>query len=174
MDIAQNSISAHASVIEIETVVRRCEDRLTITVRDNGCGMDADMLKSVTDPFTTSRTTRKVGLGIPFFRLGAEACGGDFSIKSSVGEGTCITASYQISHIDRPPMGDMAETMLTLAVSNPDVRFVYRLDVDETVFVFDTGAISEVLGDVPITEPEIVRWMKEYLIQGIDELNGGI
>ena len=175
LDIVQNSISAKADTVEIAEIVSHEEDKLTIIIKDNGCGMDEDMQKHVIDPFTTSRTTRKVGLGIPFFKLGAEACDGEFSLRSTPGEGTEISASYRISHIDRPPMGDMAETILTTVVTNENVRFIYALDVDGRVFRFDTGEIRDTLGyDIPLSTPDVVQWMSDYLKQGIEELNGGI
>lgn len=175
MDIAQNSISAGATLIEIEVIVDHERDAVFTSVKDNGCGMDEETVGRVVSPFETSRTTRKVGLGIPFFKMGAEECGGSFELSSKPGEGTYISASYAISNIDRPPLGDMAETMLALAACNEGVDFLYRYTVDGNEFVFDTREIRCILGEgIPLNLPDIMAWMREYLDQGIEELNGGI
>jgi len=114
LDIAENSISAGASKIKILVYENTAEDLLTITIEDNGKGMDAEMVEKIIDPFTTSRTTRQVGLGIPFFKAAAESCNGAFTIKSQLGIGTKIEASFQHSHIDRMPLGDLSSTLHTL------------------------------------------------------------
>ncbi|MEG1547211.1 MAG: ATP-binding protein [Clostridia bacterium] len=175
LDIVQNSISAGAKLIDTEVTVQHATDELTVSITDDGCGMDEQTVEKVISPFTTSRTTRKVGLGIPFFKAGAEATGGNFFLTSKIGFGTRISATYVISNIDRPPLGDMAETMLTLAVCNQGIDFVYRYTVDEEQFIFDTREVREALGsEVPFSSPEVMGWMREYLIQGIKELNGGV
>ena len=111
LDIIQNSIVAKATLIEIELYVFHAEDRMGLSISDNGCGMTEEFQRQVLDPFVTTRTTRKVGLGIPMFQAGAEASGGTFSLQSAPGQGTRIEASYRISHWDRPPLGDIAETL---------------------------------------------------------------
>lgn len=175
MDIAQNSIVAGASVIRIIVKIDQHADRISISVEDNGCGMDAAMVEAVVSPFTTSRTTRKVGLGIPMFKAGAESCDGDFELSSKPGEGTYISASYRISHLDRPPLGDMAETILALVVCNPDLDFIYEYIVDEKEYLFDTRMIRDVLGhEVALNLPEVAAWIRDYLKEGINELNGGV
>ncbi len=175
MDIVQNSISAGASLIDTEVAVDHTGNRLSVTVTDDGCGMDEEMAKSVISPFTTSRTTRKVGLGIPFFKAGAEQTGGGFSLWSKPGSGTRISAWYVIDNIDRPPLGDMAETMLTLVVCNEEVDFIYRYTVDAETFTFDTREVREALGEgIPFQTPEVMAWLRDYLKQGIEELNGGV
>ena len=136
--------------------------------------MDEETAARVLSPFATSRTTRKVGLGIPFFKEAAEGCGGSFALTSSPGVGTRVYASFRLSNIDRPPLGDMAETMLTLTACNENVDFVYRYTVDKTEFVFDTRQIREILGaDIALTTPDVMAWMKGFLSQGIQELSGG-
>ena len=173
-DIVENSVSAGATLIQIGITVEHAKDWMKVSVQDNGCGMDEALVQRVISPFTTSRTTRKVGLGIPFFKAGAEAAGGSFELSSKVGEGTSIAAEYQISNIDRPPLGDMAETILTLAVCNETIDFVFNYKVNSELFVFDTREIRTVLGPVPFHQPEVMGWMREYLIEGIEELNGGV
>ena len=175
MDIAQNSIVAGASLIQIGVKVEHQKDHMSISIEDNGCGMDAEMVEAVVSPFTTSRTTRKVGLGIPMFKAGAESCDGDFELRSTPGVGTYIAASYRISHLDRPPLGDMAETMLALVVCNPELDFVYDYTVDGEEYLFDTRMIRETLGNVvPLNLPEVAAWIRDYLKEGINELNGGV
>lgn len=175
LDIVQNSITAGSSLITIEVTVDHAGDLLYVGVMDNGSGMAPDMAQRALSPFTTSRTTRKVGLGIPMFKAGAEATGGSFSLASDLGVGTCVRASYRISHIDRPPLGDMAETMLAIVVSNPETDFVYDYKVDGAQFLFDTRKIRAALGEgVPLNLPDVVLWIKDCLYEGISELNGGV
>jgi hypothetical protein len=175
LDIVQNSLSAGANLIEVSVEINTDADLLTVGVADNGSGMDEQTCLRVTYPFYTSRDTRKVGLGIPFFKEGAEGCGGDFFLSSAPGEGTKIGASYRLSHIDRPPLGDMAQTMLTLCVCNEDVGFVLRYARDDKEFMFDTREIRLALGDgIPFRTPEVMEWLKGYLSEGIEEVNGGM
>lgn len=175
LDIAQNSISADAAHIDISVEVDRAADRMRCEVRDDGRGMDGDFQKKVTDPFATSRTTRKVGLGIPFFKEGAEGCDGEFELESAPGAGTRIAASFRISHIDRPPLGDMAETMYGLVCCNDAIDFTYTYRVDDKTFSFDTRAVREALGgEIPLSTPAVAAWIRDCLSEGIAELNGGV
>ena len=126
LDIAQNSIAAGATRVLLSVQEDTANDRLTLTVADNGCGMTLQQLARVRDPFFTTRTTRKVGMGIPLFRMAAETAGGTFDIQSEKGNGTTVTAVFGLRHIDRMPLGDMAGTVATLIRLNPQVDFVYR------------------------------------------------
>ena len=175
LDIIQNSISAGASEVGVSVEVDHARDMMRTEVRDNGRGMDEEMAKAVISPFTTSRTTRKVGLGIPFFKEGAEGCDGSFELESKPGVGTRIAASYRISHIDRPPLGDMAETMAATVCCNPDIDFTYEYRVDGSEFLFSTKEIRATLGpEIPLDTPQVAAWIREYLNEGIQELNGGV
>lgn len=175
LDLAQNSVSAGATRVEIGVDDQPEADTLSIAITDNGCGMPPDMVRRVQDPFVTSRTTRKVGLGIPLFKNGCESCGGHFSLTSTVGVGTTIAGTYQRSHIDRPPLGDMAGSMMVLIMANPELDFIYRHRKGEEEFLFDLTEIRAVLGDdVPLTEPSIQQWMSDCLTQGLNTLYGGI
>ena len=167
LDIAENSIAADASEIGILVAENTLTDRLIISVEDNGKGMDADMVARVIDPFVTSRTTRKVGLGIPLFKAAAEACNGSFSIRSKPGEGTLINAEFQRSHIDRMPLGDLSGTLLTLIVANPNIHwiFTYRFNVNE--FVLDDAPIKKELEGIPLTDPHVLSYLREFLESGI-------
>lgn len=175
LDIIQNSISAGAALVQVIIEEDQDADTLRITIIDDGCGMDEEFLQYVVSPFTTTRTTRKVGLGIPMFREGALSCEGTFSIDSAKGKGTKVVAQYRRSHIDRPPLGDMAETMLALVVCNPEKpEFYYRHTFGEREYLFDTRPVRQTLGDVPLNMPDVVAWIKEDLQSGLQELYGGV
>lgn len=163
LDIAQNSISAGAQLIEISVAEDTAKALLTVTVADNGCGMDDDQLRNVCDPFFTTRTTRKVGMGIPLFRLAAEQTGGKLDISSKKGEGTVISAVFHTDSIDFTPLGDIASTVTLLISMNTDRDFVYRREVDKNSFELDTRQMKKILDGVPLNEPEVVQWMKEYI-----------
>lgn len=163
LDIAQNSIAADADTVMIEVSEDTLGDKMTVIITDNGKGMSEEMLSAVTDPFTTGRTTRRVGLGIPLLKHAAELTGGSFDIKSKLGEGTTVTAVFGLSHIDRQPLGDIASTMHQLAVMNENTDFIYVHSIDEKVFRFDTKEIKKILGGVSLNAPEVSLWLLEYL-----------
>ncbi len=173
LDISQNSVKANASKIDIVLTESEKLDLVSITITDNGCGMSPDFLKSVTDPFVTTRTTRKVGLGIPLLRQLTIDTQGEFNINSKVGEGTSVFASFKLTHLDRPPIGDMPSTIVTLISSNPDIRYVYKHKTDVGEFVFDTDEIKETLDGIPISEPEILVWLGGYLTENLNSIKGG-
>ena len=170
LDIVQNSISAGAALISLEIIEDSAQDYLEFTVADDGKGMSEDFIRRVIDPFTTSRTTRKVGLGIPLLKHACEACGGSLRITSEVGVGTVVIARFGYSHIDRQPLGDMAETMHGLMTSYETVDFVYRHTVDGKTFSADTREIKTILGGVPLAAPEVLLWLLEYLRDGEQSL----
>ena len=154
-------------------------DKLTIYIEDNGKGMDKDFLEKVKDPFVTTRTSRKVGLGIPLMVAACKRCEGDLVIESERNVGTKLKATFKRSHIDRAPIGDMAETMLSLILAGSDgnsaVDFVYRHIIDDAEFCMDTREIRAALGgDVPLSEPEVLMWVKDYINEGIANLRGGV
>ena len=170
LDIVQNSVVAGATKIEVDICEDIQADRLAVIIRDNGCGMTKEFLEKVVDPFTTKRTTRKVGLGIPLFKAAAEATDGSFDIWSEVGRGTVVTAVFGHSHIDRQPLGDMAGTMLGLFTSYENINFLYRHKSNDKVFEVDTAELKSVLGDVPFSAPEVYLWLSDYLKEGEEEL----
>lgn len=174
LDIAQNSIRANASEIEICTKVSTAKQTLTITIRDNGDGMSKDLVASVQDPFTTSRTTRKVGLGIPLFKMAAEQTGGTLTIQSELGKGTCVTAVFHINHIDFSPLGDMGSTMSTLIGMNETLDFTYTCTTDDNAFTLDTKEMREMLQDVPLNSPEIMQWITQYVNENTNAILGGV
>ena len=141
LDVVENSISAKASRIEIKVVEDTGKNLLTIEIKDNGLGMDEATVKKVLDPFFTTRTTRKVGLGLPLLSQAARESGGDMEIESKVGRGTRVKATFGYSHIDRKPLGDMEMTLSTLIAGNPAVDFIYEHKKDESEYRFDTREI---------------------------------
>lgn len=164
LDIVKNSVKAGATLIGIDVTESVQENRLSIVISDNGCGMSKEFLARVRDPFTTTRTTRKVGLGIPLFEAAALQCEGAFDITSEEGVGTVVTASFQKDHIDRAPLGDMAETMTTLVSGSPEIDFCYTYTTDTDRFVFDTRTIRGELGpEVPLNLPDVLLWMEEFI-----------
>lgn len=170
LDIAENSVAANASTIEIAVDEDLKTDRLKLAVTDNGKGMDAATVASVVDPFVTSRTTRKVGLGIPLLKEAAELCNGYLKIDSTVGKGTRLECEFQHSHIDRMPLGDVAGTLLTLVIANPHIRWLLHYRVNDATFEFDSLPIVEELGDVPLTEPSILAFVRQMLQDGIADV----
>ncbi len=173
LDVAENSTRAGASLVTILIDVDTAADTLSVSIRDDGCGMTEEQVSRVTDPFFTTRTTRKVGLGVPFFKMAAEASGGSFSIYSVVGEGTDVTAVFGLSSIDRMPLGDISTTIQNLIVYHPDSDFLYRYTYDGESFTLDTREFREVLGGVPLDTPEVAQYILEYLIENKRETDNG-
>ncbi|MGI6315531.1 MAG: ATP-binding protein [Christensenellales bacterium] len=174
LDLTQNALSAGASLVEVTIEEDTVGDRLSLTVEDNGRGMDAELVSKVVSPFVTGRTTRKVGLGIPLFKEACEACEGEFSLTSAPGVGTRISGWYRLSHIDRPPMGDMAGTLQTLILMNPERNFVWKQTRDGREFSLDTRQIREIVGpDVPLDGPDMTAWFAQTIPEGVKSLYGG-
>ncbi len=193
LDALQNSLEAGATLVELTVDEDLGADRLTITIRDNGRGMDEATLRHVTDPFFTTRKTRRVGLGIPLFKAAAEHCNGSFVITSAQGEGTTVVATFQHSHLDRAPLGDIAGTLLSFILGGMcDVKYVHRVvkgnketrgketREEETreedsrelkEFEFSTVEIKAELGDIPLTHPAVREWLRQLLIEGEAELS---
>lgn len=166
LDVTQNSFTAGAKAVDL-SVTERC-GMLTLVVADNGRGMSPEFLARVTDPFTTTRTTRKVGLGIPLLQLAAQQTGGSLNIQSTVGVGTTVTAVFCGDSIDLPPLGDMAVTVALLCQGMPgDVELTYTRMTEKGVFRFDTREMRAILGpDTPLGHPEITQWMQAYIAEG--------
>ena len=173
LDIAENSVTALAQRIEIAVREDLPANRLCASVQDNGKGMDAETVSRLADPFFTSRTTRKVGLGVPLFKAAAEACNGVLEISSHPDTGTTISVEFQRDHIDRMPLGNFPDTMLALLIAHPEInwRFEYAAILahpqGQTIFSFDDAPIKEVLGDVPLSEPEVLTYLREILTTGV-------
>lgn len=179
LDLSQNSISAGADLVQVTVNEDKKADRLTICIEDNGRGMDKDFLERVMDPFVTTRTSRKVGLGIPLMQAACKRCEGDLIIESKKNVGTKLTATFKHSHIDRAPMGDMAETMVSLVLAGSNgsktVDFVYRHIIDHRDFCLDTREIRTALGsNVTLAEPDVLMWIKDFINEGLVNLRGGV
>jgi anti-sigma regulatory factor (Ser/Thr protein kinase) len=170
LDIAQNSIAAGAGMIEISIHEDLVSDRYILTVKDNGKGMDKVTLSKVSDPFFTSRTTRKVGLGIPLLKLNAERTGGSFTIESETGKGTKITAAFVLSNIDLLPEGDLTGTIVMLASMNPTIEFVYTYTTATGSYTFDTREIKNVLGEISISDLSVYPYLKEIISENLKEI----
>jgi anti-sigma regulatory factor (Ser/Thr protein kinase) len=173
LDVANNSVRANADLIELSILIHRDTDTLTIIISDNGCGMTKEQLAKVEDPFFTTRTTRGVGLGVPFFKQAALSTGGSFSVESDIGVGTKVTATFVLSHIDRMPLGDMNSTVYTLITMNTQIDFLYTYEIDEKFFQLDTREFRRILGDVPLDAPQVSAYIKDYLEENQEEVNGG-
>lgn len=167
LDIAENSVKAGASLTEIK--IDEDEERLTLTITDDGCGMTAEVLKSVTDPFYTTRTTRKVGMGIPLLKLEAEMTGGKLEITSRCdseypdSHGTDVKAVFNKKHIDFTPLGDVSESIATLIQGHPETDFLFTHNTGGKRIALDTREIKRILDGVPINSYEVINWIKEYL-----------
>ena len=171
LDIAQNSITAGARNIAIGIVEDELANTYTIRVEDDGCGMSEEMVKRVTDPYITSRTTRKVGMGISLLMHSAEQAGGHLNIESEIGKGTKLEAMFVHNHIDRPELGDMAGVMTLLIGANPEIRFQYWHQKNEKEFTLDTDEIKETLEGIPINEPEVLKFIREMIRENIKEIS---
>lgn len=163
LDIVQNSIKASAGLIQITVDEDVAGNRLTATVEDDGCGMSTQQVEAVTNPFYTTRTTRKVGLGVPLFKMAAEMTGGTFHIASQPGVGTKLTAAFVYDSIDRMPLGGMTETITALVQCNPTLDFVYCHSYNGCAYTMDTREFRQVLGDIPLNENSVLQFIKEYI-----------
>ncbi|MGI6004678.1 MAG: ATP-binding protein [Christensenellales bacterium] len=173
LDILQNAIAAGAKLIRLVIRVDTRRDELEIVVEDDGCGMDQETARRVMSPFATSRTTRKVGLGIPLFAQSCRASGGDLVIASEKGAGTTLTAGYKLSHIDRPPMGDLAATVAAAVLSDPDIDYIYEHKAnDEQACLLDTRRMRRVLGgEISLSETNIIDWIRRSVYEELNALN---
>jgi len=167
LDIVENSISAGATLVKIELFIDRERDEFTLTISDNGKGMDGEMVKNIRNPFFTTRTTRKVGLGVSFLDEIAELTGGKLEIASTPGKGTVVSLRLPFSHPDRPPLGDIISTLMTILMTSIDVRFVYRETRNGKEWIFDS---SEIMG---ISDPVFLKQVKDMLYNSYKEFTGG-
>lgn len=171
MDVAQNSITAGATLITISLEESTAAGELVIGIDDNGCGMNEEQLRQVQSPFYSTRKTRSIGLGVPLFKMACEMTGGSFSIESAQDIGTKVRARFMTGHIDMIPVGDMAETIILLVSCNPSIDFVYKRVRDAKEAVMDTRELREVLGDeVSLAAPEVVQWLRGYLMEQLEEI----
>lgn len=168
LDIAENSLKAGSTLTEI--IINETKTALVLQIKDNGCGMNKEILNSVTNPFYTTRTTRSVGLGIPLLKLACEQTGGDLKIVSKTKEespdshGTAVTARFIKNHLDYTPLGDVISTLTTLIQGHPDRDFLFRHEKEDKTVELDTRKIRKTLGDdIPLSEFEVLSWIRSYL-----------
>lgn len=174
LDIAENSVKAGATLTELLLTER--DNLLTVTIRDDGCGMDEKTAAGAADPFYTTRTTRRVGMGLPLFKLEAEQTGGTFSLTSRSSadhpddHGTAVTAVFDTSHIDCPPLGDVISTVTTLIQGHPDTDFYYRHQRGNAAVELDTRELRAVLGDVPLNTYDVIVWIRDSLTEQYQQI----
>ena len=170
LDVAENGIAAGADRIRIAIDENTEADRLRIVISDNGRGIPAEKIALVHDPFYTTRTTRRVGLGLSLLESAAKRCDGFMTIESTFGHGTTVTAQFRYGHIDRAPLGDMAGTLFALILGNPDIDFDYHHARNEKTFDFDTRKIKNEQGNRPVTHPGVMAYLMRLIRQGLAEL----
>lgn len=170
LDICQNSIKANASLIEIIVTDDIENNKYIIEIFDNGFGMDKKTLSEVADPFFTTRTTRKVGLGISLFKMAAEMCNGSLEITSIVNKGTEVTAIFQKDHIDRAPLGDIEDSLCILILNESMIDIYYKHICNKNTYVFDTREIRKILEGLPFTDYNVIMWIKNNIKEGIKNI----
>ena len=170
-DLMENSTAANSSLVRL-TIRDSIKDNLFhFVIEDNGKGMSPEFLAKVTDPYTTSRTTRKVGLGLPLIKMNTENCGGGINLTSEVGKGTRLEFWFQHDHWDRPPMGDLAGWLVMLVSQHEDIHFIITYTTDVDSFVFDTDEVKEALGGMSMNDVTIVRYLKEMVAGNLEEIH---
>lgn len=171
LDIAQNSVAASSPLTKITVEENTLEKTLRITISDTGKGMTKEQIENVTDPFFTTRTTRKVGMGVPLFKMAAEQTGGSFEITSTLGKGTKTEAIFKTDSVDFTPLGDIAGTVATLVSMNEALDFVFEYIKDGKSFVFSSKEIKKLLDGVSLSTPSVVMWITDYIRENIESLN---
>jgi hypothetical protein len=167
VDIVANSLRAEAKHIGIFITEDFDRNRLNILIRDDGNGMDERTVRGVADPFFSTKMGKKIGLGVPLLKGTAEICNGEFDIKSFRGQGTEVSASFQLDHPDLPPLGNLKDTILVLLVSNPETDFAFRYSAGKKNFALDTKEMREPLGSVPLNHPKVIAFLRSYLEENL-------
>ncbi len=170
LDIVENSLAAGAGRVEIRIEEDLRADRMVLEIIDDGCGMDETMVKQALDPFFTTKTVRRVGLGLPLLAEACRICDGELCLQSCPGEGTTVKATFQHSHIDRKPLGQMGDTLITLIVGHPEVDLLYEHRKDGKVFSLDTREIKSDLGDIPLNAPQVISALRTLILSGLEGL----
>lgn len=170
LDLMENSLTANSKDVYLTIEDSLKDNKYSFTIVDNGKGMSPEFLAKVTDPYTTTRTTRKVGLGLPLIKMNTENAGGGMSIESKVGEGTTLKFWFQHDHLDRPPLGDIEGTIVMLCSQHEDIHIVYTHKTDEGEFVFDTNEVKEALGGATMNDLSVIRFLKEMIKENLEEI----
>lgn len=163
LDLLQNSTVVDSTLIELEIEDSLKDNIFRFTITDNGRGMSKEFLEKVTDPYSTTRTTRKVGLGLPLIKMNAEQCNGGFMIESELGKGTKLCFWFEHNNIDRPPMGDIAGVFVLTIAQNEEIRFIMNYKTDKDIFSFDTQEIKEALDGIPLNNNDIIKFLREMI-----------
>ncbi len=171
LDIAENSVSAGATLIKITISEETPKDLLTVEIEDNGKGIPEDIRLKVLDPFVTTRTTRKVGLGLPLLAQAARDTGGDITVKAADTSGTIVTAAFKPGHIDMKPLGNISETLVVLIAGSPQVDFLFTYHKNSNAFSLDTRKIKKELEGLPITSPPVLSFLRNYLSTSLLDIN---
>ncbi len=170
-DLMENSTAANSTEVKL-TIRDSLKDNIyAFTIEDNGKGMTPEFMAKVTDPYTTSRTTRKVGLGLPLIKMNTENCGGGMKLQSEVGKGTRLDFWFQHNHWDRPPMGDIAGTIVMLCAAHEDIHIIYKHITDEDEFVFDTDKIHEALDGMSMNDVKVMGWLKDMVQENLEAIH---
>ena len=172
LDLIQNSTAVNSTLINLDIIDSIKDNILSFRIKDNGKGMTKEFLAKVTDPYSTTRTTRKVGLGLPLIKMNAENCGGGFKIESELGIGTNLTFWFEHNNIDRPPMGDIAGVFVLTIAQNEDIRFIMSYKTDNDIFTFDTDQVKETLDGIPLNNNDIIKFLREMIEENIKEIGG--
>lgn len=170
LDIVENAVASKASQVAIRITEDPEKDQMIVEIEDDGTGIPPHLLEKVVDPFYTTRTTRRVGLGLSLLQQAARACEGDLQVQSEHGKGTLVRADFRYGHIDRKPLGDMASTLVTLIVGNPSMDFQYVHRKGDKTFCFDTVELRGELEDVPLDHPKVVSFIRDEIKKGLEEL----
>lgn len=170
IDLVENSIRADAGTVSIILLRSQNSDSLEMKIGDDGCGMDAETAQQVQDPFFTTKSGKKVGLGIPLLKAAAEMTGGRFTLTSAPGKGTVVSARFVLSHIDTPPVGALSDTMLTLLVAHGEINLNFRISTDQGEFALSTEEIRQQVGDMPLSHPDILAFLRPFIEEHLGEL----
>lgn len=171
LDIAQNSIRGEGQHILIHIIESMSDNLFAMTIEDDGKGIPPEVLTTIRDPFTTSRTFRRVGLGIPLLQDTCRLCEGTLNITSEIGLGTKVIATMKLEHIDRPPLGDMATTMAGFICSHEERNIHYIHERNDRKFEVSTKELKEALGDVSLSESDVYLWLRNYIQQELEEMS---
>jgi len=170
LDIAENSVRAGAKLVTIRIVEDLEKDLYVLEIADNGKGMNAEERQRALDPFYTTKKVRKVGLGLPMLQIASTNTGGEFRLDSEVGVGTTVTAKFRQGHIDRQPLGNIASSLVGLILGNPGVDFLYHHRINGRSYTLDTREIKNELEDVPLSHPEVTKFIREHINEGLKDI----
>ncbi len=173
IDIVENSVLANASKVSIIIRIDEKANLLSIKIEDNGKGIDRQLLSDIESPFYTTKKDRKikVGLGIPLFKFSALQSGGDFRIDSEVGKGTSIEATFQLNNIDRPPLGNLLDTIISIIIGHQNIDFDILIDNNGKLFHLNTADIKNELEGVPLSYPDVYNYLVQFISEGLSEIN---